>query len=186
MLTHAYTRIHTRKFDVLQTRLMYSFKKKKPNFCRAQPDWGFGFSVRYLRHTHTHTHTHIHSLTHSLTHSPPPFVCVCARACACVCVCVSLSAAPLLPPTGPVDAAALCSTQQQRRRSQGPHWPRGASGRARPGEPKPENTRRKSPGHVAAGAWGCACICVFAEAVGVLKKRKKEKNCTIWWKVSSV
>ena len=38
------------------------------------------------------------------------------------------------------------------------------------------NTRRKSPGHVAAGPWGCACICVFAEADGVLKKRKKEKK----------
>ena len=72
-------------------------------------------------HIHTHTHTYTHSLTHSLTHSPPPFVCVCARACACVCVCVSLSAAPLLPPTAPVDPAALRSIQQQRRRSQGPH-----------------------------------------------------------------
>ena len=72
-------------------------------------------------HTHTHTHKHTHSLTHSLTHSPPPFVCVCARACACVCVCVSLSAAPLLPPTGPADPAVPRSTLQPRRRSQGPH-----------------------------------------------------------------
>ncbi len=126
------------------------------------------------------------TLTHSLTHSPPPFVCVCARACACVCVCVSLSVAPLLPPTGPVHPAALRSIQKPRRRSQGPHWPRGASGRARLGEPKPENTRRKSPGHVAGGSWGCACICVFAETVGVFKKRKKRKKRRFFSKDSSV
>ena len=40
MLTHTYTRIHTRtrKFDFLQTRLMYSIKQKSPFFFRAQPD----------------------------------------------------------------------------------------------------------------------------------------------------
>ena len=61
MFTHTYTRIHTRKFDVLQTRLIYSFKKKKPNFFRDQPDEGLGL-VYDVRVTHTHTHTHTHTV----------------------------------------------------------------------------------------------------------------------------
>ena len=58
MLTYTYTRIHMRKFDVLQTRLMCSFKKKKSRiFVGLSPIEGLG-SVYDVRVPHTHSHTH--------------------------------------------------------------------------------------------------------------------------------
>ena len=142
MLTHTYTRIHTRtrKFDFLQTRLMYSTKQKSPFFLGLSPIEGLGlvYDVRVLHtHTHTHTLTYTHSLTHSLTHPPPLCACVRARARAsvCVCHCVRL----LVPPTVREDPAPLGRTVQQARGCQGAVGEQGPSQCARRSESAPQH-----------------------------------------------